>query len=134
MKQNEIKAKMQGMDSLTPPPRDEMLDRLGVSSDEPLTAPVTPPAAGHAPRRFLKPLMVGAAAALAVSLLTFGAVAAVNENREYREALTNLRQYGIPTDGMTRAEIKEAWRTFSVSSGGGEAQEAVIHGDRKSVV
>ncbi len=130
MKTNDVKKVLDELDGLTPPARDEMLSRCGIT---PRTPEETAPSAAAEPRkRFPKLLAVGLISAAAASLLAIGTAAAVNENREYRDALDYCERYGISTEGMSRAEIKEARRRFTVSGGGtpeGEAKEAVIRGN-----
>lgn len=132
MKQSDIEKTIRGLDGLTPPPKERLL--AGVEEKTAKTEPAcpAPSGAGHARKRFPKPLFWGLAATLAVCILTVGAVAVYNENKEYREAVDKLAQYGIPTDGMSRAEIKQAWRNFTVQNGdgrgGGEIREAVVRG------
>lgn len=115
MKKTDIEARLRGLDSLTPPPMDELLaglDRSAASDGQ--AAPAAAPRRPAARRVIRTALTVGLAAVLC-GALTIGAVAAVNENKEYRAALNYFTTNRLSTDGLSRSEIKETWRRFVTS-------------------
>lgn len=57
--------------------------------------------------------IVAVAAALAVALLGASAVVITTEAREYKAAVTFFEENELPTEGLTRAEIKEVYRDIT---------------------
>lgn len=115
MKKTDIEARLRGLDSLTPPPKDELLAGLDLAA--PADGQAVPAAASRRPaaRRVIRTALTVGLAAVLCGALTIGAVAAVNENKEYRAALNYFTTNRLSTDGLSRSEIKETWRRFVTS-------------------
>ena len=115
MKKTDIEAQLRGLDSLTPPPVDEL--QAGLDLSAPADGQAAPAAALRRPaaRRVIRTALTVGLATVLCGALTIGAVAAVNENKEYRSALNYFTTNGLSTDGLSRSEIKETWRRFVTS-------------------
>ena len=121
--EKDLREKLRGLDGLIPPAEEKMLDRLGQIRDNPAALASAAPAGRPKPRRWM---WIAAAAVLLAGLLTVTVFAAVRDTMEYKEALAYCLEHNLPTEGLSRAEIKETWRKFTVSRSGKDTQNRGI--------
>lgn len=71
------------------------------------------------PKRQIRPIrraVILAASLLLLISVGFGTHAVVAEAKEYREALAFFEEYDLPTEGLTRAQIKAVYRDITTES------------------
>ncbi|MBR0156021.1 MAG: hypothetical protein IJM20_00690 [Clostridia bacterium] len=97
--------------------RSSVFEKCGIVPRRQTQLPQPERAFGRKTRRFdWKRVIAAAAAVLLLVGAGLGAYALVKENREYKTALAFFEEHGLPTEGLTRKEIRDVYRDISSNS------------------